>query len=137
MRYAGQSYELEIPFTARFAERFHRAHETAYGSADPARPLEIVNLRVRLVLPTPKPRVRPARLQRTADLRRATVKHKPVWFSGKPQQTPLYDRDRLPPGTRFAGPAVVVEYSSTTVVPPGFACRVDAYHNLILTAHAP
>jgi N-methylhydantoinase A len=46
----------------------------------------------------------------------------------------LYDRERLEAGTRILGPAVVVEYSSTTVVPPDFSCEVDEYLNLILRA---
>jgi N-methylhydantoinase A/oxoprolinase/acetone carboxylase beta subunit len=37
------------------------------------------------------------------------------------------------PGTRFAGPAVVEQMDSNTLVPPGWACRVDDYGNLILT----
>jgi N-methylhydantoinase A len=44
----------------------------------------------------------------------------------------LIDRTSLRPGNEFDGPALVVEYSTTTVVPPGAACRVDRYANLIL-----
>ncbi len=44
----------------------------------------------------------------------------------------LIDRDRLEPGNAFTGPALIVEYSTTTVVPPGNACRVDRFGNLIL-----
>ncbi len=36
-------------------------------------------------------------------------------------------------GYRFAGPAIVTEYSATTVVPPGWRARVDAFENLVLT----
>jgi N-methylhydantoinase A len=60
------------------------------------------------------------------------VKTKPVWFSGCFHPTRLYDRERLQAGARFVGPAVVVEYSSTTVVPPDFECYVDEYLNLAL-----
>ncbi len=58
LRYQGQSYELSVPFTAGFREAFHREHAKAYGYAYPERPLEIVNLRLRLVIPTPKSRGR-------------------------------------------------------------------------------
>ena len=46
--------------------------------------------------------------------------------------TSFFDRERLRPGMRFAGPAIVVEYSSTTVVPPDFVSRVDDFENLEL-----
>ena len=133
IRYQGQSYELSLPFTPRFATEFHRAHEQAYGYSDPVRPLEIVNLRVRLVIPTPKPPVRRRGLVPNASAARALVKNQPVWFGGSAFNTPFYDRDRLPPGVIIRGPAVVTEYSSTTVVPPGFTCRVDEFLNLVLT----
>ncbi len=137
LRYAGQSYELSIPFTMRFIEMFHVEHERAYGYRDPARPVEIVNLRLRLLVPTPKPPRRPERPRQPAHARPAVLKQKPVWFDGRARNTRFYERDRLQPGMRFPGPAVVVEYSSTTFVPPGFVCRVDEYHDLVLTRHAP
>jgi N-methylhydantoinase A len=46
--------------------------------------------------------------------------------------TPVYDRDHLAPGATFAGPAVVEQMDSNTLVPPGWACRLDEYGNLIL-----
>ena len=142
VRYAGQAYELSIPFRTRFTDLFHREHERAYGHAQPGHALEVVNLRVRLTIPTPKPRFEPAKPNReTANGKAGTgkppgvalVKQKAVWFEGRWRTTPLYSRDRLAPGARFRGPAVVVEYSSTTVVPPDFECVVDEYLNLVLT----
>jgi N-methylhydantoinase A len=59
-----------------------------------------------------------------------------VWFGSQPQMTPFYARELLFPGARVAGPAVITEYSSTTVVPPGFVCDVDEFRNLVLTSHA-
>lgn len=132
VRYVGQAYELSVPFTAGFRRRFHLEHEKAYGYAHPARPLEIVSLRLRLTIPTPKPPLR-SRFTGTGEARAAIVKEKPVWFGKRFYPTPLYDRERLGPGARLAGPAVVVEYSSTTVVPPDFVCRVDEYLNLVLS----
>ena len=136
LRYRGQSYELSIPYTLRFADDFHRAHERAYGYSDPARPLEVVNLRVRLAIPTPKPPVRPQRILKNAGSASEVVQSKPVWFAGSPVATAFYERVRLGAGMTFRGPAIVTEYSSTTVVPPGFACRVDEYLNLVLQPNA-
>ena len=61
------------------------------------------------------------------------IKRKAVWFEGGLRTTPVYSRDRLSPGVRFRGPAVVVEYSATTIVPPDYECAVDRYLNLVLT----
>jgi N-methylhydantoinase A len=133
LRYAGQSYELSVPFRKGFRELFHREHEKAYGHAHPGRPLEIVNLRLRLAIRTPKPQLR-VRRTGNPDPARARVKTKPVWFAGSFHPTRLYDRERLEAGTRISGPAVVFEYSSTTVVPPDFSCEVDKCLNLILRA---
>ena len=135
LRYAGQSYELTVPFTPGFRGAFEREHERAYGHAQPGKPLEIVSLRVRLVIKTPKPpalrAARPVRAHKPA--RRALLRRKPVCFEAGLVDAPVYDRARLEPGAAFPGPAVVAEYSSTTVVPPDFRCRVDAGENLILT----
>jgi N-methylhydantoinase A len=133
LRYAGQSYELSVPLRTDFRRLFHQQHEKAYGYADPRRPLEIVNVRLRLVIRTPKPQLRACRAG-DPDPARARVKTKPVWFAGRFHSTRLYDRERLKAGTHFVGPAVVVEYSSTTVVPPDFSCEVDKCLNLILRA---
>ena len=55
-----------------------------------------------------------------------------VHFEGKRRLTRFYDRDRLKPGTRLTAPAVISEYSATTLIPPGFKGRVDRWRNLIL-----
>jgi N-methylhydantoinase A/oxoprolinase/acetone carboxylase beta subunit len=47
--------------------------------------------------------------------------------------TRLYDRTRLRAGNRFSGPAIVAEYSATTVVPPGWRARLDAFENILMT----
>jgi N-methylhydantoinase A len=132
LRYQGQSYELSVPFSKGFRVSFHHEHEQAYGYAHPGRPLEIVNLRLRLVIATPKPRLQMQKPTTVRDPRAAVVKTKPVWFGSKPYPTPIYAREGLSPGARLRGPAVIVEYSSTTLVPPDFACEVDKHLNLIL-----
>ncbi len=131
MRYIGQAYELAVSARGDFVASFHRAHQRRYGYADPGRPTEVVNVRLRLIGATPKPdlpRQRPA-ARRTAaavsGLRRAV-------FGGTMRATPVYDRERLHAGHRFLGPAIVTEYSATTVVPPGWGARVDAYGNFLL-----
>jgi N-methylhydantoinase A len=136
VRYVGQAYELPVPFAPDFPRRFHHEHEKAYGYAHSGRPIEVVNLRVRLTIPTPKPAAPARQTGALGNAARAVVKKKPVWFGSRFRTTPLHDRERLGPGARLRGPAVVVEYSSTTVVPPDFALNVDRFLNLVLTQHA-
>ena len=130
LRYAGQSYELSVPFKRDFGRLFDRQHMRAYGYSHAGRRIEIVNLRLRLVIRTPKPRLHAHRMRVAAPVK---MKSKPVWFDGRFCATPVYDRERLAAGARLRGPAVIVEYSSTTVVPPHFRCEVDKYLNLVLT----
>ena len=130
LRYAGQSYELSVPFQKDFRRLFDQQHMRAYGYSHPGRRIEIVNLRLRLAIRTPKPRLR---VHKTRDATPAKRKSKPVWFDGRFRNSPVYDRERLAAGTQLRGPAVIVEYSSTTVVPPDFRCDVDKYLNLVLT----
>jgi N-methylhydantoinase A len=133
LRYAGQSYELSVPLRRDFRRLFHQEHEKAYGYAHAGRTMEIVNLRLRLAIRTPKPRLRPSPRKARRLTHGALLKTKAVWFGGKPLQTPIYVREYLEPGARLQGPAVIVEYSSTTVVPPDFECCVDEYLNLTLS----
>jgi N-methylhydantoinase A len=132
MRYVGQAFELTVPAAGDPLAVFHRAHERRYGYADASKPAEVVNVRARFIGSTPKPelpRSRPGR----AGCAGAIVSRRRAFFRGRPVQTPVYDRSRLRAGNRFAGPAIVAEYSATTLLPPGWRCRVDAYENLILS----
>ncbi len=133
IRYVGQAYELSVPCAADFRTQFHRAHEKTYGYAHLGQPLEIVNLRLRLIIRTAKPRVQRPRAKASFESGRALLEKKEVWFGGRFRPTAFYERTRLEPGTRLAGPAIVAEYSSTTVVPPDFVCHVDEYRNLVLS----
>jgi N-methylhydantoinase A len=53
-------------------------------------------------------------------------------FSGRKYPTTIYERTKLQAGHRIAGPAIVTEYSATTVIPPRWTGRVDPYGNIIL-----
>ena len=134
LRYAGQSYELTVPFGPAFRDAFHREHERAYGHSQPDRAIEIVNLRVRLAIRTPKPGIALATPQSGSrqPARASVLNRKPVWFGKEVMDTAFYDRSQLEPGVEFEGPAVVLEYSATTVVPPDFRGRVDGEGNLVL-----
>jgi N-methylhydantoinase A len=131
MRYAGQSYELNVPFGANFVSAFHRAHERRYGYFDEARTCEVVNIRARFAGRTPKPSLPKLRLG-GPDPSLAHVSGSKALFYGRRILTPIYDRSRLRAGNRISGPAIVTEYSATTLIPPEWSGRVDRIGNLIL-----
>lgn len=60
------------------------------------------------------------------------LQERPARFAGKEEHTRFYLRGRLKPGNRIAGPAVIAEYSATTLIPPGFEASVDEYLNLVI-----
>ena len=66
----------------------------------------------------------------------AIVHHRDVWLAETKGfvSTPVYARERLRPGNRFAGPAIVEQMDATTLVPPGMTAHVDRWLNLILEA---
>jgi N-methylhydantoinase A len=135
VRYAGQSFDLSVPVEAlvdpsAVAERFHAAHERRYGHASPAEPLELVTVRVRVNGVVGRPSFgAPAVDGRVADAQR---EYREVWFDGSVRETPIYRRERLPPGGEFDGPAVVEGSESTLVVRPDDAVTVDEGGNLLV-----
>src|SRR3984957_821204 len=124
LRYRGQGYELNVPFGPGMAAQFHDLHQRRYGFSSETRALEVVNVRVRIVSAADafEPVVQPLV---EGDGSQALVGTRPVYFDGRFHDTRLYDRDLLRPGDTFAGPAIVSEYSSATVLPPGDVLRVD------------
>lgn len=131
MRYAGQAFELTVAAAGDFVRAFHAAHEKRYGYADGQRAVEVVNVRARMTGATEKPSL-PRMRAGGSDARAAVVDTREAFFGGKKLATRVYDRARLRAGNRFAGPAIVMEYSGTTVVPPGWKVKVDEYGSLVL-----
>ncbi|MBM4436213.1 MAG: hydantoinase/oxoprolinase family protein [Actinobacteria bacterium] len=150
-RYAGQSFELTIPFSsptldaralAEMEEAFGREHERTYGHrAGPDEPVEIVSLRVVAQGVTDRPRVPdrvtsvPRRSGADPVARRAAASSAPsrrVYFG--PDHgwltTAVVDRPALAGGRE--GPCIVEEYDATCVIPPGAQATVDAWGNLVI-----
>jgi N-methylhydantoinase A len=131
VRYAGQSFELTVPLAGDYVAAFHRAHEYRYGYSDRTRSCEVVNIRARFRGSVPKPGLPRLKLG-GASAATALVARASVLFSGHKFSTPVYDRARLRSGNRLTGPAIVTEYSATTVILPRWTGCVDTYGNLIL-----
>jgi N-methylhydantoinase A len=138
MRYLGQAYELNIPVGPLSSIgrdvifTFHRAHEMRYGYHHENKPVEIVNVRCRATGITDKPPSQKiASRSRTRLLLPGQIMG--LMFYGRTRKTTLYRRDNLRAGDIFSGPAIVAEYSATTLIPPDWKARVDNYGQLLLT----
>jgi N-methylhydantoinase A len=138
VRYRGQAHHLTLPVPDAvdidaLARGFRVRFADAYG-IELDLPLQIQNLRIRVVRVVDKFTPRPASTHE-GDGRAALVGEKLALFAGSDAPTPaaLYDRARLEPGDRFLGPAIVVAPESTAVVPPGARAAVDEYATLLIT----
>jgi N-methylhydantoinase A len=149
VRYTGQSFEIDVPWTERFERDFHDSHKVRYGYADLERATEIVGIRIRSTGITHKPTLRRFRPLRSASpprpshhfaaimpaaARKAAPNRSIKQTSTRVGQsrTPVYDRERLSPGAMVNGPAIFTEYSSTTLVPGGWTATVDPWLNIVL-----
>lgn len=137
-RYEGQNFEVQVAMEdaaqgwAEFARRFREAHEREYGYAVDDRGVQIINCRLQAVGQVIKAPLAPRQVD--GGLARARMGERSAYFGAAAgwREAPVYDRDLLPAGTRFSGPALVEEMSSTTVIGPGHHAEVDAYGNLII-----
>ncbi len=141
LRYRGQGYELNVPATdrendkANVIARFHREHQRRYGYHHAGREIELVTLRLRARLRTPQqsqPKSKVAQRQTGGKPRTAPTERVPVFFHDQAVMTPVFERGDLVPGRPMKGPAVITEYSATTVIPPGKRFGVDASENLLI-----
>src|SRR5690606_7342920 len=137
-RYEGQNFEIPVPLDGMalmaledFVAAFSAAHIREYGYDAAGRTVEIVNLRVRAVGLVPRAPM--ARVAGGTSLACAIKERRAVYFeTGGWADTPIYRRALLPVDVPVAGPAVIEEMSSTTVVLPGQQARADQYGNLIV-----
>jgi N-methylhydantoinase A len=136
VRYRSQGYEMNVPYDphapANAVEAFHRLHQQRYGFCDVKGPVEIVNLRLRMVaagelyLPAHREPV-------PGDGKTACYAVREVYFDGKFIPSRMYRRKGLTPGDSIQGPAMITEYTSATVLPPHSCAWVDGFGNLVIT----
>jgi len=130
LRYRGQSYTLEVPWTdpASAAREFAARHEARYGHRLGVS-VELVNLRVAVQGAAPA-----IALGAAPPASRAAEPAAWVPVSGVAEPVPVYERGNLPARQQLIGPVIVTEASATTWVAPGWTARVDAVGNLVLKA---
>jgi N-methylhydantoinase A/oxoprolinase/acetone carboxylase beta subunit len=139
--YIGQGYHLEIPLRedepdplVAFYRDFLAAHDRVYGYAAEA-PARFVNLRaVHRVAMKALPPGAPAAAQRARPPQTRHVLIDPAVGS---EIAAVYERASLAPGQKFAGPAIVEQPDTTTLVPSGWSCRVEPGFHLLLEPLAP
>ena len=141
--YVGQATELTIPLSGNPAEaesfrktleHFHTEHARVYGYLYVnEQPVKVVNVRVRGIGPL-RPIVLPVIESGSQSVEDAKTGSREVYFGPDDgvQDTNVYDRNILISGTAFEGPAIVTEYDSTVLIPPGAKAEVDQYGNLLI-----
>jgi N-methylhydantoinase A len=129
IRYRGQGYELNLPYTGDVLKRFHAKHKRRYGYSSPERDLEIVTVRMRGRVASPE---KLSRLKIREELGRLKSSNQMVHFAGRRYKTPIIPRSSIQQGRRYRGPAIITEYSATTVIPPGLKYQKDRAGNLLI-----
>jgi N-methylhydantoinase A len=129
MRYRGQGFEISVPHGSRALEQFHDEHQRMYGYSRAGNAVEIVTVRLRAWIKTATPKIAATTSRKALKQPLHTAS---VIFAGKPHKTAILDRDDVAIGKSYSGPAIITEYSGTTVVPPMWSYRMDKSENLIL-----
>jgi N-methylhydantoinase A/oxoprolinase/acetone carboxylase beta subunit len=148
-RYLGQGYELRVDVGAgaiddawveKLRAGFHDNHQREYSRRFEESDIEVPNVRVRGIglmpqLDTPE-------VEHGPESAEAALRYeREAWFRvrGELVRTPTryYDRSSLQAGNRLEGPAIVNQYDSTTVIPPGVSAHVDRLGNIVIETPVP
>lgn len=134
MRYQGQWRSLQVPMGSgrdaltEAVRTFHEEHERQFAFRQDDNPVEIYQLHLKALGKTPKPAFTPAEADGSA--LPDPVERREVYFDGQWHDTPVYDRDALRPEMELAGPAIINQLDSTTVVPPNTTAVIDEWLNI-------
>ena len=144
MRYALQVHELIVPVpraadggidVAALMDAFERQYELRYGKGSAYRDagMEITQLRVTGSGLMPRPEL-PSLPLADADPAAAHIGRRPMFVYGQDDfaDADIYDFDKLVPGNRVAGPAVIHTPVTTIVVQDGQVAQLDSYRNTII-----
>lgn len=129
LRYQGQGYEINLAYGSDLIRRFHAEHKRRYGYSSPDREIEIVTLRMRGRLPSAE-KIGHMKIQQEAGNLKAGSAQ--VWFDGRKSATRILPRSEIRAGKKYTGPAIITEYSATTVVPPRMRFEADRTGNLVI-----
>jgi N-methylhydantoinase A len=142
LRYEGQSWELNIPIKAvqhmnkeameKIVHDFHRLHQQVYSYSEPNEVIEFINLRVKVIGKNPALSL-PSENKRPFLIEDGWKEMRDVYFENTEwQKIPVYEREQLFAGDKIAGPCIIEETISTTLIPPRFNGIIDKYKNIII-----
>ncbi len=137
-RYLGQSYEMPIPYrkkkSATDIEReFNLKHKEHYGYSSDDR-IEIVNAKLRALIPTKKPELAPKR--NLIGSSKPIGSKRRAWVSNKFYDVHTIQRESLASGMKGKGPCIVEEYDSTAIINSTWSWRMDQFGNLTLSRYS-
>jgi len=144
MRYAGQDYALDIDVEGactapgakeKWQKEYAAAYEKFYGRVDDNNPVEVAAVRLNVMEPPPAPQLR--RPPATVDAKPKAERRAYQPERGDFETVPVYDRYALRAGQAIAGPAIVEERESTTVLHHGDCLTVDANGCLLIEVALP
>lgn len=139
MRYRGQSFEIDVALEeewlragdlAAIRQAFDAHHTRLFGHHDEHAAVQLINLRLVLSSPTPKPQMK---LLAAADGPVLVLSQVEAWIDGRWWQVDVVSRSALAAGHRLTGPVIVAQDDCTTCVPPQMQVDVDRFGNLIIT----
>jgi 5-oxoprolinase (ATP-hydrolysing) len=135
LRYRGLDAFLTIPApgAGTYAQAYEREHRRRYGYAHENRPLEIVAVKVEVV---GRSATQLPASERTLQRRPQPFEATRVHFDGGWHDVAVYRRNDLRPGDAIAGPAIVAESVSTTVIDPGWKAEMLSGGELLLEREA-
>jgi len=141
LRYRGQAYEIAVEcpeavawdgiFLAEMAARFHRRHRQLYGFAEESRPIEFMAARLAVLNGAPRQKRRSLGRHRQP-LRARRWREILAYFDDRYHSTQVFRREDLGAGDRLAGPAIVAQAETTTVIPPWAEAEVNGTGDLVL-----
>ena len=145
MRYRGQGHELAVdlpggrlgPGSRRaLIEAFEAAYARTYSRTIPGLVIEAMNWTLRVAAETAPP---PPCPPMPDAVEAGASSSRPICDPGTAgmEEAPILRRDDLAPGTRIAGPAVIAEDETTTIVLKSFAASIDALGNILIGKAPP
>lgn len=141
MRFAGQEYTVTVPVEDSWLDdpqlllrelrgRFVAAHRRLYGHGEESAPLELVTVRVRSIAKVARPAFPSVPPGPVPD---PVARRNTLFVTARARQsTPVFDREALRSGAIIPGPAIVEEWTTTTLVPAGWTVEVDSIGNLVM-----
>jgi N-methylhydantoinase A len=141
MRYVGQGHEIAVELPVKAMEAadveavraaYDREYASFYDRPVPGSDVEILSFAVTVVteVETPPPVAEAAEAPAPMPIRHQAVRDT---AKGEVSDWPVYDRDGFAPGAEVAGPCIVAEAETSTLVGPGWTCRMDGLGYLELT----